>query len=898
MVDIRWWRQIIRRRADREADLAREIKAHLDKEAEEQRAGGVPTEEARLAALRLFGNVAAVEEDVREAWGWRRLDRFYQDVRYAARDLRHNPGFALVIVISLGLGIGANSALFSVIDAVLMRPLPVAHPEQLYQVDLSESRFRAPQRFSYPAFERMRDVAPNETASMSRIAHMHGRLDGESEQETDAVQLVSGEYFALLGISPALGRLLAPEDNVKIGEHPVAVISHDFWTRRFGASANALGRRLTLNGAHFTIVGVASAGFRGMWLESPTDVWIPLMMQAAAHYAQNFSEDDANADQPWPNQEGIRWLDLVVRTEVHAAALDTVFRQMLVRQAENIDDPENRRLFLQQRVILNPIGRGFSNLRGRFSRPLFALAGMVALVLLIACANTANLMLARGSSRQREIAVRLSIGASRPRLVRQLLTESFVLVAMAAAAGLLLAHIASQLLVRMALGIAQGPAPFSTGLDTRVLAFTTGLSVLTVLLFGLAPSVRATRVDLEAALRAGARGVYAGARITPQKLLVAAQIALTFVLVVAAAWFSSSLRYLARLNLGYDQEHVVTVWIDPQSAGYPQTQLPALDRRLVESMEALPGVRSAAVAMCGLASGCQWNSGVTIEGYRPAPGEQVSLQQNVVGLNYFATVGMRVLAGRDLTEHDDRTSGQVAIINEAAVRRYFPNGSALGRRIGWDKAGVEIVGIVNDARVNSARESAVPMAYYPLAQFTVYGGSLEVRVTGDPAARIRQIRQAVSSVDRNLPIERITTLRQQVDGNLRQDRLVTWLASLFGTLAMGLACLGIYGAMSYAVARRTGEIGIRMALGAQQWRLFRMVFIESLSLLALGLAAGVPLVLAATRPVSSVVLGVDPRDPRLIIAAGLAVTVAAALASYLPARRAALLDPVAALRSE
>ncbi|HEY7390388.1 MAG TPA: ABC transporter permease, partial [Bryobacteraceae bacterium] len=717
--------------------------------------------------------------------------------------------------------------------------------------------------------------------------------------ETIPVQLVSGEYFRMLGIVPALGRVFGPGDNERVGEHPVAVISHDFWQRRFGSARDVLGRGLTLNGAHFTIIGVAAPGFRGLWLESPTDIWIPLMMQAAAHYAQNFSsDDDSNDDKPWPPQENIRWLDIVVRSRHDAAAIDTVFRQGLAARAEKISNPDNRRIFLQQRVILDPIERGFSNLRGRFSGPLFALAGMVALVLLIACFNTANLMLSRASARGREIAVRLSVGAGRARLMRQLLTESFLLAGIAAIVGLGLAHVASLLLVRATLGISEGPAPFTTGVNARVLGFTAGVSILTALLFGLLPAVRATRVDLEAALRAGARGLFGGARFNSQKFLVAAQIALTFVLVVGAAWFTASLRYLARLNLGYDQDHVITVWINPQSAGYPEAQLPALHRRLVESVEALSGVESAAVAMCGLASGCRAGSYIDITGYQPAPGEKVQVQENIAGPNYFSTVGMRLLAGRDFTERDTAKSAPVAIVNEAAVRRYFSNRNALGQRFGYGKPNIEIIGIVADARVNSAREAALPMAFYPLAQHTVYGGAVEVRVAGDPAARIREIREAVMKVDRNLPIDSIHTVRTQVDGNFRQDRVITWLAAIFGALALSLACFGIYGAMSYAVTRRTGEMGIRMALGASPPRVFAMVLSESLALLAIGLVAGAPLLFGAARLIGSVVLGVDLRDPLIVCGSALVVALAATLAAYLPARRASLLDPVAALRSD
>jgi len=884
--------------AKREQDLQREIETHLDAEAAEQSAGRLSPEERRRLALRSFGSVALVQEEVRDVWEFRWLERLSQDLRYAARGIRRNPGFALVIILSLAFGIGANTAIFSVLNSVLLLPLPVAHPEELYALDITESRFRAPQRFSYPLFEQMRGVAGDGIAAMSRVARMYSRLSGEGEQDITRVQLVSGEFFDVLGLTPAQGRFLAPSDNRTIGMHPVAVVSHAFWQRRLGGSGDVLGRMISLNGAHFTIVGVPPAGFNGLWLESPVDVWIPLMMQAAAHYQQNFSSSNADEDKPWPNQAGIRWLDLMVRRQNNLPALQGVFQQWLDGHASQAGIGIDRQLFLRQRLLLDPLMHGYSTLRGQIEAPLYALAGMVALVLLIACANSANLILSRGAARQREFAVRLSIGASRGRVIRQLLTESLLLVAIAATAGMTAADLGSSLLIRAALGASPSGSPITASLDWRVMGFTLAASILTELLCGVVPALRATDVHLGAAAKLGARGISAVSRSNPQRFLVAAQIALVFVLLVTAAWFSGSLRYLARLNLGYDQDQVVTVWVRPELAGYPQQQLPALHRRLAESLEALPGVQSASYAMCGLASGCRTSSSVTIAGYQPAAGENVQIQENRVGAHYFSTVGMRLLAGRDFTEQDKEKAPLVAIVNQAMARRYFPNGNVIGRKFGYGKPNVEIVGIVADARINSEREPAPRMAFYPLAQGTVYGGCVELRIAGDAAARIREIREAVMKVDPNLPIDSIRTVRDQVNGNLRRDRLIVWLAYVFGALALGLACFGIYGTMSYAIARRTNEIGIRMALGAVPGRVFRLVFCESLALLGLGLVVGTPLVVAASHPVSRVVLGVDVSDPLIPALAVLVVTVTAAFAAYIPARRASRVDPTVALRYE
>lgn len=889
------------RRARKERELDEELRFYVDALAETKMREGLSPEEARRAALIQFGGIEQVKEQVRDARRGAWLDSVAQDLRYAVRGLSNSPGFAIAVILSLAAGIGANSALFSVINAVMLRPLPVEHPEQLYSLEVSGPGrgLRSAALFSYPLFEQMRTLAQkngDEIAAMSRIARVHSLVDGDREMENAFVQLVSGEFFSLDGLRPARGRLFTSNDNKTVGAHPVAVISYEFWQRRLGRSPDVIGRGMNLNGAHFTIIGVAPPGFTGMWLESPAEIWVPVMMQSQVHYAQNFNASNSDLDKPWPPQLGINWLNLTVRTRSGAPALRLVFDRWVAGQADHIGNLQQRRNFLQNRLVLQPMARGLSDIRQRYTAPLLALMSMVAIVLLIACANTANLLLARAERRQREMAVRLSLGAGRGRIIRQSLTESLLLALIAAVAGLVLGNITSQLLVRRALGVISGPSPFSTRIDARVLGFTIAMSVLTTLLFGLAPAFRATRVNLESALRAASRTVRDGTRFHLQKLLVAVQIALTLILVTGTMWLAGSLRNLVRVHLGYDQDHIVTVAFN--SEGYSQEQLPALYDRIVQAVEALPGVRSASVAACGLVSGCRSTADVQFEGYQPNPGEQVRVQQNFVGPGYFATVGTRLLAGRDFTGRENRKMPFVALVNQAVANRYFPGGHAIGKKFGYDKPDAEIIGIVEDARVNSVRESPPFMVYYAIRQTLVFGYSFEVRVAGDPASRIPDIRRAFTQIDRNLPIDSITTLSAQVNDDLRQDWLIFWLTSALGTLALGLGCFGLYGVMSYTVARRTGELGIRMALGAPRSRVFATVFGESLTLIALGLVIGLPFVLAASRVVAGMLFDVNVANPIPIAAAALALATATAIAAYVPARRAARVEPMTPLRYE
>ena len=883
-------------------DLDDEIRAVYTLLVDEKLQAGLTPEQARRAATLELGGVESVTQQVREQRAGAYVDAFCKDLRYAARMLRTNLGFTLVIVLSLGAGIGANSAIFSVANAVLLRTLPVPQAERLYVVRY-QSRLPMSARYSYPFFEKLRAAFPEPRglAAMSRVARVRARLPS-GVPEAAGVQLVSGEFFGVLGLQPQLGRLLSTEDNRNIGSHPVAVISDAFWRRLFNGAADALGRELTLNGARFTIIGVAPPGFSGVWLESPVDAWIPVMMQADVRYNQSFSANNADMLKPWIPQDGLRWLELILRADRTAGpevvALNAVFRPIVLQEADRVDDPAQRQLALDSRLIIEPFSRGSSTLRTQFRTPLVALMAMVALLLLIACANTANLLLARATSRQREMAVRLSIGASRARVMGQLLIESLLLGTIAAAVGLAIAPLASELLVRLTIGVDSGPLPFSVGIDARVLGFTAIITLLTSLLFGLAPAWRATDLSLSTALKASGRGTPHAARLSLSKTLVIAQVALSLLLAVGAGLFLRSFSKLASLPLGFEQ-HVIWASINPSVGGYELPELPALYQRIIARAEALPGVESATIAMCGLMTGCRSAAdGLAIAGYTSQPGEQVVLQENRVGPRYFSTVGMSIVAGRDFEAREIGSDRKIAIVNEAMVDKYFKGRDPIGQRFGYDQPDIEIVGVVRDARVNSVRESAVPMAFYPLDSAPSYVGTMHVRASGDPESTGVAVRKALQEVEPRLPVSQVTTLDVLAANTLRQERLIARLATVLGLLALGLACLGLYGLMSYAVKQRTAELGIRFALGAPRPRVLWMIFRESLTLVAIGLAIGLPVVAAVSRLIGTMLFDVSPNDPATVAGAVAVLLVVGASSGYLPAWRASRVDPLTALRDD
>jgi predicted permease len=856
------------------------------------------------------------------------METLFQDLRYAFRMLIKSPGFAAVAVLTLALGIGANTAIFTLINAVLLKSLPVHKPEELFVFGEGENigiSLGSPggslDLVSYPLYEKFRDQSQAFTglcAFQSFQSTLSVRLDGPGGNalpEQAHGKVVSGNYFSVLGVNALIGRTLTPEDDVTEGAHPVAVISYRYWKRRFAQDPSVVGRTIGLNSLPFTIVGVAPPEFFGDTLEGdPADLWLPIMMQPQVMLQESLlkARDD-------------HWLHLMGRLkpgltlEQAQASLNVRLRPFLTEQAGSELSADERRRILESYVKLTPGNKGLSSLRQQYSEPLHVLMAVVGLILLIACANVANLLLARATSRQKEISMRLALGAGRARLVRQLLTESVLLGVWGGAAGLLFAFWGTSVLVAHVSG-GSTYLPLSVEPDAQVLGFTIAASLVTGILFGFAPALRASRLDLTAALKESAPSLGGGLRrrgFGLAKFLVVVQVALSLSLLVGAGLFVRSLEKLISQDLGFNRERVLLVEIDPRLAGYKPTQLSSLYRQILDRVNDTAGVRSASLALYSLTSGFKRAGPVSVQGYTPQSQENLSVQINVVGPKYFETVGMSLVLGRGIGPEDTETSPQVAVINETMARYFFPGQNPVGRRFGFTVAGLgihgsgardsshsgdfEIIGVVKDAKYNDLREKTPRMVYRPVFQESGdarYVGSLEVRTVGNPLSVATSVRQILNDVDKNLPVLNITTLSDQVDRSLNQERLIAKLSGFFGLLALLLACVGLYGLMAYAVARRTNEIGIRIALGALRGDILWLVLRETILLVLVGLTIGLPAALAATRLISSMLFGLTPTDPVTISMATFLLVAVAAFAGYLPARRASRVDPMVALRYE
>ncbi|MBZ5592649.1 MAG: ABC transporter permease [Acidobacteriia bacterium] len=892
----------------RDQDLEREIRAHMELEEEEQRNAGVTPDEAPYAARRAFGNVTLFKEVTREMWGWTSLERLGQDLRYAVRMMKNSPGFTLVAVLSLALGIGGNTAIFSLMNAVMLRSLPVQEPDRLVlfgagrAVGITDSLpDKSWQLFAYPFYrevQRKNQVFSGVTAMMSLPNDVRTVVQGARASEPVHTRLVSGTYFSVLGVTPVAGRTFTDAEDQTPGANPVAVMSHSWWQRRFGRDPSVVGKTLTIGSTVYKIIGVTPPEFFGTTVGESPDLWIPLAMNGQV--PPGWGGEKATRDPSFQSLYILARLRPGVGAAQAGSQVNLIFKQSLHQRVGSHPSEEELRGIRRALIEITPGGRGLSEIRQQFSMSLRLLMAAVSLVLLIACANIANLLLARAASRQKEIAVRLSIGASRLRLIRQMLTESVLLAVLGGVVGVAFAGWAGQFLVWMVSTGAE-PLPLRVAPDAPVLIFTTLLAVATGILFGLAPALRATRVELSSSLKEGRSSVSARSRNMLARALIVSQVALSAVLLIGAGLFVRSLVNLRNVDTGFNKENVLLVGVDVPSLGYEgdDPRLTSLYRQVEQRVNNVPGVRSTSFSFFTFQEGA-WTMVAHPQGRTP-PVNQPEVHNNVVGPGFFATMGLPITLGRGFGLNDTATSPKVAVINETMARRYFPGGSPIGLHFGFSQehsGDFEVVGVVKDAKYESLRERPTPMAFYPYAQRVQYLGELSVRYAGDPHAIVPAIRRAFAEVNGNLPITGVRTLAEQVDNALVGEKLIARLSSFFGLLALLLASIGIYGVLSYAVARRTSELGLRMALGAPRSNVVWLVMRDVLPLVTIGLAIGVPAAVSLERLASGLFYGLSDIDP-LSIAAGIGIlAVVAGVAAYLPARRASLVDPSTALRYE
>jgi predicted permease len=918
-----FWRFWSRRRT-READLERELRDHLDLEAEEEREAGLPPEEAAYAARRALGNTTQIKEDVRMAWGLGWLETLIQDLGYGLRQLRRNPGFTIVAVLTLALGIGANTAIFTVLDAVLLRTLPVQQPGRL--VMLTDPTMQGAtygeeggtrDLLGYPEFEYLRDhnsVFSNIFAADSQLPAVPVRIGSEltrssGQLETARVSLVSGNYFSTLGIPALRGRVFTSSVDKMRGASPLAVISYAYWERRFGLDPSVVGKTIKIRRTLFTIIGVTPPGFSGVTVGEATDLWVPVTMQAAVYPGRDMLSPVAAMQNEYIWLQAMARLKPGITLGQAQANISMLFRQMLESQAGPGLTANQRKEYLDQRVELRPGAGGVAPVRGEMGDALEVLMGLVGIVLLIACANVANLLLARGSVRQREFAIRAAIGAGRLRLIRQLLAESFLLAFLGAAAGILLALWASALLVRTMPGVdsVSTIAHLDLAADWRVMGFTLVVTVLTALLFGLVPAMRAARVDIVPVLKSDTPKAAGKARNRPysaRKLLVVGQVSASLILLVAAGLFVHTLARLSKVSLGYNPEHLLLFRVDAAAAGYQGKAMTAFCRNLLGRLEAIPGVSSATVSSGGLFQGADSGDPIAVEGYRPSGGEMPHARMDLIGPAYFRTVGIPILLGREIEDSDAAPAPRAAVINQAFAHVYFAHTSPLGKTVRDTFPGnpgiMEVVGVAGNVRHNSLRESIQPRIYFPLYNplWPEREISFEVRTAADPVAVSTTIRKAVGETNEALLPVRLEALPGLINSSLGDTRFIAGLAGLFAVLAALLAGIGLYGVMAYTVARRTREIGIRIALGAAPNEILWKVLRETLFLVGMGVVIGVPLAIAGTRLVRSLLFGLGTVDLPALVFATVLLAAVAVVAGLVPARRAAKVDPMTALRHE
>jgi len=904
---IAWW---IRRR-QKESDLREELEFHLSEDADEREAGGLSREEARAAARRDLGNVTLLTEDTRALWTCTLLEQFAQDVRYALRTMARHRAVSAFAVLSLAMGIGAGTAIYGFMDAILVRQLPIVDPASLVEItwrakhveprngptgpsefvlrsiygrmDNDETGAHA-RIFPFAAVEPLREASAPVLSStftyfMSRRMNVLIRGDADLAD----VEYVSGDFFRSLAVAPGAGRTTEPGDD-RPGAHPVAVLSHGYAQRRFGTVAQAVGQRILVNNTPFTVAGVAPPEFVGVDPGVAPGVYLPLSTNPLL-------DSEAPARNVDPNYY---WIGIMgrlrpgVTREQAQAALAPVFASWVAATASN----DRERANLPQ-LSVDAGGRGLDTLRARYSKPLYVLLAMVGLILAIACANMANLLLARAAARRREIAVRLSIGAGRLRLIRQLLTESLVLAALSGALGILIASAGIRLLTVL---LANGDSGFTlhAELNARVLALAVAVSTLCGTLFGLVPAIRSTRLTLVPALK----NIDLVPRMRLQEALVVSQIALLSLLLVAAGLLARTLANLQAVPLGFNPEGVLLFQVNAPQAGYPASRAAAFYEELRRRFAEIPGVRATTLSHSSLVGAGRAHP-ITVDG---VPAVRTRFLQT--GRDFFSAMEIPILQGREIDERDRQGSLPVVVISELFARTFFANHSPLGRHIkvgGSMSLDLEVIGVAADARYGGLKGANPPVVYVPYTQIPtkqLQQMTYALRTDGDPLRHVSAVRAIVHDADARVPVTNVVTERAEVDQTMNQEMVLARLCTAFAIVALAIACVGLYGTIAYGVARRTTEIGIRIALGAQRGAVVWMVLREVCVLAAVGLAISVPIARSASTFIASFLFEITPNDPRAIAFAAATLFATAVVAGYGPAHRASRIDPTSALRNE
>jgi len=911
---LRWF---IERRG-KEDELREELQFHLDEEVEEKLAAGASTEEARWAARRELGNVALVREDIRSAWGWTLVEQFGQDLRYALRTMSASRSFSLLAILTLSLGIGANTAIYSFMDSILLRSLPVSDPESLAVLNWHYPARRMAGSvvhsgsgnmhedhggttagiFPYPAFELLEKSS---VSVFSRVfayyptREVNLMVKGQAEQASG--EFVSGDYFRGLAVQPSAGRAIIPDDD-RAGAAPVAVLSFAYSQKRFGDALSAAGQTILINNIPFAVVGVAPAGFFGVDPAAAPDFYLPLHTNILLATGVHGIGGDAYFDQ------NFYWIEMMARLQAGVnlvqarAALGPVFHQWIATTASN--DKERADL---PALVITVGASGLDNLRRQYSKPLYVLLCMVALILAIACANIANLLLARATARRREIAVRLSMGAGRFRVIRQLLTESLLLASIGGGLGVLIAVWGMRVLTVL---LDNGREDFTLHpeLNWRVVAAAVALSMMTGLMFGLAPALQSTRVDVMPALketRAGQPG-RRKKRLSLSHALVILQIAISLLMLVGAGLFVRTLQNLQSIQLGFNHEDLLLFQMNARQAGHKDPEILTFFSDLQKRFSAIPGVRDVAMSHYPMIGHGTWMSDVAPAGKEPTG---TTIHILMTGPGFFTAMQIPLLTGREIDQRDQPGSPPVAVINEVFAKLTFGDQNPLGQRISIRRTKpfkeMEVVGVAKNARYGDLRDEFRPVVYVPFNQGTyvpVEEMTFALRTSGDPLRYVNTVREIVRQADPRVPVTDVKTEAAQVDQIMNQEIVFARLCTAFAILALVISCVGLYSTVSYNVARRTGEIGIRTALGAHRGRLVWMILRDVIVLAAVGLAIGIPTALGTSKLVASFLYRIKPNDPQALTIAVLTLLAAALLAGYVPARRASRIDPMIALRHE